>query len=149
VSGLPNTMTAVLGQPSTWSLDLSPDVFLAVAVVGGVLAALVSGALAYVMRWQQLASRAEARRRRINESLARTVAFLYVGTFLAAGAWLDRRSGREIAGGISSQCCPSSRGVSMNWCSSALPIPVVLLNFTRHQTIRSRLWRPSKAIHRT
>ncbi|WP_336003105.1 type II secretion system F family protein [Halorientalis halophila] len=77
VAGLPNTMTAVLGQPSTWSLELPPDVFLAVAVTGGLVAGLISGVLAYVMRWQQLASRAEARRRRINESLARTVAFLY------------------------------------------------------------------------
>ena len=77
LAGLPNTMTAVLGRPSTWSLELPPNVFLAVAVVGGVVSALVSGALAYTMRWQMLASRAEARRRRINESLARTVAFLY------------------------------------------------------------------------
>ncbi|AQL41326.1 type II secretion system protein [Halorientalis sp. IM1011] len=77
IAGLPNTMTAVLGQPSTWSLELAPNVFLAVAVGGGVIASLVSGALAYTMRWQTLASRAEARRRRINESLARTVAFLY------------------------------------------------------------------------
>ncbi|WP_424019073.1 type II secretion system F family protein [Halorientalis pallida] len=77
LAGLPNTMTAVLGRPSTWSLELAPDVFLAVAVAGGVVSSLVSGALAYTMRWQLLASRAEARRRRINESLARTVAFLY------------------------------------------------------------------------
>ncbi|WP_299268309.1 type II secretion system F family protein [Halorientalis sp.] len=77
ISGLPNTMTAVLGRPSTWSLDLAPDVFLVVALAGGVVSAMVSGALAYTMRWQLLASRAEARRRRINESLARTVAFLY------------------------------------------------------------------------
>ncbi|MFB6084742.1 MAG: type II secretion system F family protein [Halorientalis sp.] len=77
LGGLPNTMTAVLGYPSTWTLDLAPDVFLAVAVGGGVLSALLTGALAYTMRWQTLAGRAEARRRRINESLARTVAFLY------------------------------------------------------------------------
>jgi flagellar protein FlaJ len=77
ISGLPNTMTAVLGRPSTWSLELAPQTFLLVAVAGGAVSALVSGALAYTMRWQLLASRAEARRRRINESLARTVAFLY------------------------------------------------------------------------
>ena len=77
VAGLPNTMTAALGQPSNWSLELSTTTWVLVMVSGGVVSAVLSGVISYSLRWRLLAGRAEARRRRINESLPRTVAFLY------------------------------------------------------------------------
>lgn len=77
LSGLPNAMTAVLGRPSTWSVDLPRSTYLTILGISGVIGALFSGVTTFSLRWQLLESRAEARRRRINESLARTVAFLY------------------------------------------------------------------------
>ncbi|WP_136715541.1 type II secretion system F family protein [Halorientalis salina] len=77
VAGLPNTMTAVLGQPSTWSVELGTTAWVILLVGGGLVSALLSGLVSYSLRWRLLAGRAEARRRRINESLPRTVAFLY------------------------------------------------------------------------
>ncbi|MFB6178858.1 MAG: type II secretion system F family protein [Halorientalis sp.] len=77
LGGLPNTMTAALGRPSTWTLHLSNSTWLVVMVVSGLVAFVLSGLISYMLRWQLLSGRAEARRRRINESLPRTVAFLY------------------------------------------------------------------------
>jgi len=77
LSGLPRTMTAVLGRPSTWSADLPDSLFLGLVLGGWVAGTAVSGAVTYTMRWRLLAGRAESRRRQINESMARTVAFMY------------------------------------------------------------------------
>ncbi|MFD1587607.1 type II secretion system F family protein [Halorientalis brevis] len=77
VAGLPNTMTAALGQPSTWSVELSDSGWLVLMIGGGLVSGILSGVVSYSLRWRLLAGRAEARRRRINESLPRTVAFLY------------------------------------------------------------------------
>ena len=77
LAGLPRAMTAALGNPRTWRLDLPTPVFYTVAIVGGLVAGALTGVVAYVLRWQRLEGKAEVRRRHINESLARTVAFLY------------------------------------------------------------------------
>lgn len=77
VAGLPNTMTAALGRPSTWSVELSETAWLVLMIGGGIVSGVLSGVSSYSLRWRLLAGRAEARRRRINESLPRTVAFLY------------------------------------------------------------------------
>ncbi|WP_246982003.1 type II secretion system F family protein [Halorientalis marina] len=77
LSGLPNTINAVIGYPSEWSISLSRTEWTILLVGGGLVGALLSGGLAYTMRWRLPASSAEARRRQINEGMARTVAFLY------------------------------------------------------------------------
>ncbi|MFB6164827.1 MAG: type II secretion system F family protein [Haloarculaceae archaeon] len=77
LSQLPSTMVAVLGQPSTWSLDLAPPVYYGVLVGGGAIGGLLCGGLTYLLRWELPKSRAEARRRQIDEGMARTMAFLY------------------------------------------------------------------------
>jgi flagellar protein FlaJ len=77
IAQLPRTMTSVIGDPSSWDGDLSNSGFLALVVGGGLVAGLLTGVLTYTLRWRLLQSRAEARRRRINESLPRTVAFLF------------------------------------------------------------------------
>ena len=77
LAGLPRAMTAALGNPRTWQLDLPTPVFYTVAIVSGLVASALTGVVAYVLRWQRLEGKAEVRRRHINESLPRTVAFLY------------------------------------------------------------------------
>ncbi|MFB6142004.1 MAG: type II secretion system F family protein [Halorientalis sp.] len=80
LGGFPRTIRGVLASPRSWELTLSRDVFLALCVGSGVLATLATGPTVHALRWQLLATRAEARRRRINEGLARTVAFLFALT---------------------------------------------------------------------
>jgi flagellar protein FlaJ len=77
LSGLPNTINAVLGYPSEWTLSLSSTEWVVLLLGGGLFGSVVSGLLTYTMRWRLPASSAEARRRQINEGMARTVAFLY------------------------------------------------------------------------
>ena len=77
LSGLPNTINAVLGYPSDWALSLSTVEWAVLLLGGGLFGALATGGLTYTMRWRLPASHAEARRRQINEGMARTVAFLY------------------------------------------------------------------------
>jgi flagellar protein FlaJ len=77
LGGLPTTMTAAVGYPSEWELELTARELFVVLTVGGSIGGLITGGLTYTMRWRLPKGRAEARRRHINEGLARTVAFLY------------------------------------------------------------------------
>jgi flagellar protein FlaJ len=77
ISVLPNTIVSALGRPSEWEIVLDTDGLAALFVGSAVVSGVVTGALTYSFRWRLPASHAEARRRRINEGLARTMAFLY------------------------------------------------------------------------
>ncbi|WP_459194178.1 type II secretion system F family protein [Halosimplex sp. J119] len=76
INQLPNAMANALGRPE---LDpvLTPRQVFAVLTAGGAVTGLVSAGVAYWYRWERPRSRAEVRRRGINEGLPRTVAFVY------------------------------------------------------------------------
>ncbi|MFB6207669.1 MAG: type II secretion system F family protein [Haloglomus sp.] len=77
IAVLPNTIVSLLGQPSEWQIVLDTSELAALFVGSTLAAGTITGALTYSLRWRLPQSHAEARRRRINEGLARTVAFLY------------------------------------------------------------------------
>jgi len=77
ITVLPNTIVFALGRPSEWEIILDQTELLLLLGSSGVISALLTGSLTYSMRWRLPGSRAEVRRRRINEGLPRTVAFLY------------------------------------------------------------------------
>jgi len=76
VETLPSAMAAVLGTFVVVPTLSEGQVF-AVLTVGGAIFGLVVAGLTYWYRWERPRSRAEVRRRGINEGLPRTVAFVY------------------------------------------------------------------------
>jgi flagellar protein FlaJ len=77
ISSPPAPLVAALGPPSTWSVAFSPLIWLVLLVVTALISGVLTGVISYQLRWQILSGKAKARKRRINESLPRTVAFLY------------------------------------------------------------------------
>jgi len=76
INELPNAMANALGRPEL-DPDLTERQVLYVIVAGGAVAGPVVAGVTYWYRWESLRSRAEVRRRGINEGLPRTVAFVY------------------------------------------------------------------------
>ncbi|MFB6150578.1 MAG: type II secretion system F family protein [Haloarculaceae archaeon] len=76
IDTLPDAMAGALGRPEL-EPDLSGRGVFAVLAGGGVLSGAVVGGFTYWYRWERPRSRAEIRRRGINEGLPRTVAFVY------------------------------------------------------------------------
>jgi flagellar protein FlaJ len=74
--GLPDSMVGGLGLRG-FELELRATQTLGIAAVGGVVGGAGAAVSVYVMRWELLQSRAEARQRNVDEGLARTVAFMY------------------------------------------------------------------------
>jgi len=77
LAGLPKTMTRPLGITPDFTLVLSARGRWAIMLGGGALIGVVTGLLAYVLRWRLPANTAEVRRRSIQEGLPRTTAFMY------------------------------------------------------------------------
>ena len=77
LSGLPRTITVPLGIHPQFEFEMATRTRLLVAAVGGSILGLITGGLAYTMRWQLPSSDAEVRRRGIEEGLPRTTAFMY------------------------------------------------------------------------
>ncbi|MFC7196192.1 type II secretion system F family protein [Halosimplex aquaticum] len=76
INQLPNAMASALGRPEL-EPQLTPKQVFAVLTGGGALTGLGAAGFAYWFRWERPRSRAETRRRGINEGLPRTVAFVY------------------------------------------------------------------------
>jgi len=76
INQLPSTMANALGRPEL-DPELTTDQTLLVVTVGGVAGGLFLAGVAYWYRWESPRSRAEVRRRGINEGLPRTIAFVY------------------------------------------------------------------------
>jgi flagellar protein FlaJ len=77
LAGLPRTITSPLGISSDWEHEFADQTRWLILIGGGTLIGILTGALAYVFRWQLPASDAEVRRRGIEEGLPRTTAFMF------------------------------------------------------------------------
>jgi len=77
LAGLPRTITTPLGIRPDYRLVLSSEARWLVIAAGGVATGILTGLVAYAMRWQLPASDAAVRRRGINEGLSRMTAFMY------------------------------------------------------------------------
>jgi len=74
--GLPRTMVNVLGIRG-FELILTETQTLLILVISGIIFGGITAGLTYVMRWERLRSKAEVRKRNIDEGMARTIAFMY------------------------------------------------------------------------
>jgi len=76
INELPDAMANALGRPELNPVLTETQVLL-VTTAGGIVIGTVAAGLTYWLRWEIPRSRAEQRRRSINEGLPRTVAFVY------------------------------------------------------------------------
>lgn len=77
LAGLPRTMTAPFGIHPGWEHEFDTRTWWTLVLGGGILVGVLTGTLAYALRWQLPASTAAVRRRSIDEGLPRTTAFMF------------------------------------------------------------------------